>query len=212
MKNFILFIFIGILIPIVTSAQIGDSCSTAVPMPYSNNSILTGNILTGGIRWFTFIPLTSEVEITLTNTDFANGHIHDLLLMEGLCNLKYFTIGYDNGNDTVLKIIAHDLVVGVPYLISTIRQRTTSCKSLKCEGLSPAAKFDLQVESLLPPIVTDSNGIVFLNGVASHVKNEVIIRISKTYLKMNSVDNTNQNDMPVPVLFNLLCYRKWLML
>lgn len=183
----------------ITFAQIGDSCSTAIPMPYSSNSILTGNILTGGIMWFTFIPQTPEVKITLKNTDFANGHIHDLLLMEGLCNLKYFTIGYDNGNDTVLNIIAHDLIVGVPYLISTIRERTTSCTSLKCEGLSPVAKFDLQVESLPPPVITDTNGIVFLNGVASHVKNEVIIRISKTYLKMNSVDNVNQDDKPVSV-------------
>jgi subtilisin family serine protease len=198
MKKFTLILSI-ILSSITVSAQVGDSCSAAIPMPYSNNSILTGNILTGGIRWFTFIPQTSEVKITLKNTDLANGHIHDLLLMEGLCNLKYFTIGYDNGNDTVLNIIAHDLIVGVPYLISTIRERTTSCRSLKCEGLAPAAKFDLQVESLPPPVVTDSNGIVFLNGVASHVKNEVVIRISKTYLKMNNVDNVNQNDKPVPV-------------
>lgn len=192
-------IILSFLFSSITFAQIGDSCSTAIPMPYSNNSILTGNVLTGGIRWFTFIPQTSEVKITLKNTDFANGHIHDLLLMEGLCSLKYFTIGYDNGNDTVLNIIAHDLVVGVPYLISTIRQRTTSCTSLKCEGLSPVAKFDLQVESLPPPVITDTNGIVFLNGIASHVKNEVIIRISKTYLKMNSVDNINQDDKPVSV-------------
>ena len=182
----------------VSYSQIGDSCSTAIPMPYSNNSILTGNILTGGVRWFTFIPLNSEVEITLTNTDFANGHIHDLLLMEGLCNLKYFTIGFDNGNDTVLKIIVHDLIVGVPYLIATIRERT-NCESVKCKGFSPAAKFDLQVQSLTPPVVTELNGIVFLNGKASHIKNEVIVRISKTYLKMNSVDNTSQDDMPVPV-------------
>lgn len=182
-----------------TFSQIGDSCSTAIPMPYSTNSILTGNVLTGGIMWFTFIPQTPEVKITLKNVDIANGHIHDLLLMEGLCNLKYFTIGYDNGSDTVLNIIAHDLVVGVPYLISVIRQRTTSCTSLKCEGLSPVAKFDLQVESLPPPVITDTNGIVFLNGIASHVKNEVIIRISKTYLKMNSVDNVNQDDKPVSV-------------
>ncbi|MBW6484054.1 MAG: S8 family peptidase [Vicingaceae bacterium] len=200
MKTIALFLTtIFITLTEVSYSQIGDSCSTAIPMPYSNNSILTGNILTGGIRWFTFIPLTPEVEITLTNTDLANGHIHDLLLMEGLCNLKYFTIGFDNGNDTVLKIIAHDLIVGVPYLISTIRERATSCESVRCKGFAPAAKFDLQVQSLLPPVVSDSNGIVFLNGVASHVKNEVIIRISKTYLKMNSVDNTSQNDMPIPV-------------
>ncbi|HLG39164.1 MAG TPA: S8/S53 family peptidase [Chitinophagaceae bacterium] len=176
------------------AVAVGDSCSAAIPMPYSPNSVIMGNILPGTIRWFTFIPITPEIKITLTNTTPVGGHIHDLLLMEGLCNPKYFVIGYDRGNDTVLTIVVHDLIVGIPYFIVTMRE------IVGCPGcIGPAANFDLQVQSLPPPVMSDTNGIIFLNGIASHKKNEVVLRINKLYLKMNAVDNLVQDDMPVPV-------------
>jgi subtilisin family serine protease len=173
----------------------GDSCANAIPMPYSANSFINGNVLTAlDSRWFAFVPLTTEVNIKLTNTNPVAGHIHDLLLVEGVCNPRYFVIGHDFGAGPVLSINVHEVIPGVPYYIVAMRERG-SCP--KCG--TPGASFDLTAQSLAPPVITETNGIIYLNGVASHKKGEIILRINKSYLKMNAVNNLGQDDKPMPV-------------
>ncbi|MHB8260872.1 MAG: S8 family serine peptidase [Bacteroidia bacterium] len=182
----------------------GDSCGNAIPMPYSANSALTNITQIKGAYWFTFVPLTTEIKITLTNNSLPASHIHDLILVEGFC-IKYFAIGHDESDtDTTLTIQVHDLVVGMPYFIVTVRERPNCIECCTAAGCSaPTANFNLQVQSLPPPIITiDTNNVVYLNGVPSHVKNQVIMRINKINLKMNNVDNLSQQDKPIPVFVN----------
>ncbi|MBA3664569.1 MAG: S8 family peptidase [Bacteroidetes bacterium] len=173
---------------------IGDSCSVAIPMPYSANSNISGNLTFNGQTWFSFVPLTSEVQIKLTNLTPNGGHVHDLILFEGFCNPKNFIVGKDSRNDSVLKIQMHDLVVGLPYYILVMGDRT---ECIRCTA--GGAMFNLNVKSIAPPVQTTTNNVVFLNGQPSHIKNEVIIRISKLYLKMNAINNLSQQDKPITV-------------
>lgn len=185
MKKEILILLLCILS--TTIFALGDSCTVAIPMPYTANSSITGNSLTGDQRWFTFVPLTSEVEIKLTNTNPTSGHIHDMVLFEGMCHPKFFTIGRDTRGDTTLKIQMHDLIVGIPYFIRVSRERPTCSKCT-----SGAAAFDLNVNSITPPTLTTSGDIIFYNGKPSHVKGEVVARINKTYLVMSAINDVTQ--------------------
>ncbi len=193
----ILFILFIALCSKTASAQ-GDSCGNAIPMPYSAISILPGNILAAGqLRWYSFVPLTTEIDIKLTNTNPSAGHVHDILLAEGMCSLRYHYIANSKlggHTDSTLDIHMHDLVVGVPYYLLVMREHP-SC--LQCNVST--ATFDLEVQSQSPPSVTVINNFVYLNGTPSHKKNEVSLRINKDFLKMTNVDNTTMIDKPMTV-------------
>lgn len=196
----LLFTIVSTFTSLISVAQ-GDSCEAAIPMPYSNVSQLNGIIQATPDMWFTFVPLTTEVRITLKNTHQPVGHIHDLELFEGICNNPVVIgHGYARSIDTIITIEVHDLVVGAPYFLMTMRDRITCIDCCPSRNCASFAKFDLQVESLVPPVATeDTNKVIYLNGQPSHRKNEVVLRINKTFLKMNAVDNTNFVTKPMTV-------------
>ena len=171
--------------PLITNTPTGDTCFAAIVMPSGATSTLTGQTQSTGHKWFTFTPTTPEVQITLTNTSMGSNHIHDIVLLEGLC-YQYMNAGHDSSRtDTTLTIRLHEALVGVPYYIMTFREHTD------CYMCSSPANFNLKVESLTPPTQTVSNGIVFFNGYADHMKEEVIISVAKAHLNMSNVDNTS---------------------
>jgi len=161
----------------------GDACSTAIIMPNSTNPELTGQTQSIGRQWYKFIPQAPEIKITLTNTSMGSNHIHDIVLSEGSCRFNQ-SVGYDSSRThKTLTIILHEALVGVPYFISTFRERTN------CSLCSLPANFNLMVQSLPSPIQTESNGIVYLNEKPSHKSEQVIIRIDKKHLNAGNVNN-----------------------
>ncbi|MHB8261736.1 MAG: S8 family serine peptidase [Bacteroidia bacterium] len=185
----------------------GDSCGNAIPMPHSANSALTNFVQTKGATWFSFTPLTTEIKITLTNTNLGTNHIHDLVLMQGPCAVRYFPIGYDklinDKTDTTLTIIIHDLTLGIPCFIVTVRERPTCLKCCTAAGCSsPTANFNLLAQSLPPPVKSITHGVLSLNGVPTCMSNQVIIRVNNRYLRMNNVNNTGIQTAPVPTFLD----------
>jgi|GEM_PF-2217310 len=171
--------------PLINNTPTGDTCFAAYVMPSGATSTLTGQTQSTGHKWYTFTPTTPEVKITLTNTSMGSNHIHDIVLLEGLC-YQYMNVGHDSSRtDTTLTIRLHEALVGVPYYIMTFREHTN------CTMCSSSANFNLKVESLTPPVQTVSNGIVFFNGYADHMKEQVVISVQKAHLNLTNVDNTS---------------------
>ncbi len=172
--------------PLITNTPNGDTCFAAIPMPSGATSTLTGQTQSTGRKWYTFTPTTPEIKITLTNTSMGSNHIHDLILLEGLC-YDYINAGYDSSRtDNTLTITLHEALVGSPYFISTFRERT-DC--YMCGASS--ANFDLKVQCLPNPVQTVSSGVVSLNGIPSHKAEQVIIRVNKNHLNLTNVNNTS---------------------
>ncbi|MFI5141825.1 MAG: hypothetical protein ACHQII_05670, partial [Bacteroidia bacterium] len=162
--------------PLITNTPNGDTCFSAIPMPSGATSTLTGQTQSTGGKWYTFTPTTPEIRITLTNTSMGSNHIHDLVLLEGLC-YEHLSVGYDSSRvDNTLRITLHEALVGAPYFIETFRTRTN------CTMCNSPANFNLTVECLPNPVQTVSSGVVSLNGTPSHGAEQVIIRIDKNHL------------------------------
>ena len=184
MKASIFFITILIaLFSFCSHTTDGGACSTAITMPNSANPELTGQTQSIGRQWYKFIPQASEIKITLTNTSMGSNHIHDIVLSEGSCHSNQ-NVGYDSSRTRkTLTIILHEAIVGVPYFISTFRERKN------CSMCSSPANFNLMVQSLPSPIQTVSDGVVYLNGKPSHKSEQVIIRIDKKHLNASNINN-----------------------
>lgn len=169
-----------------SSNQSGDSCQNSIIMPSGATSNITGFTQTKRVTWFAYTPTTSEIKITLKNTAMGPTHIRALALMEGACAL-HTSAGLDSSaTDTTLTITLHEAQVGVPYFIATINDLQT-CPTCT---YSPTT-FNLQAQSLALPARTVSNGRVFLNGIASHMDKQIIIRVDKSHLIMSNVNNTS---------------------
>ena len=155
-------------------------------MPDSTTSILTGQTQSTGNKWYRFTPKTSEIKITLTNTNMSSNHIHDIMLFEGTCN-KHQGVGHDSAwRNTTLTLTLHEAQVGTPYFIETFRQRSN------CSLCSPSsANFNIKVQNLPTPVQTVTNSVVYLNGKPSHKSEEVIIRIDKKHLNADNINNTS---------------------
>lgn len=171
------------------------ACATAIQLT-TGNSCLTQETLTGTEKWYYFIPDSSSVEIVVTNLTPNTGHIHNIILSTGICYVRLYPIASNSiePNDTTITIKINDLIVGTPHYIELMRAQP-DCP--KC--INGSAIYNLCVYNIPKPIETDSNGVVFLDGKPSHMKNQVILRINKIYLKMNAVNNTSQVDKTMPV-------------
>jgi hypothetical protein len=187
MKASIFFITILItLFSFFSHTPNGDTCSTSIIMPDSTTSILIGQTQSTGHKWYTFTPKTSEIKITLTNTNMGSNHIHDIMLFEGTCN-KHQGVGHDSAwRNTTLTLTLHEAQVGTPYFIETFRQRSN------CSLCSPSsANFNIKVQNLPAPIQTVTNSLVYLNEKPSHKSEQVIIRIDKKHLVADNINNTS---------------------
>jgi hypothetical protein len=172
--------------PLYASNHQGDSCYNSVTMPSGATSTITGFSQTKRATWFAFTPTTSEVKVTLTNTSMGSYHIRAIALMEGSC-LQSNSAGLDSSaTDTTLRIVLHEAQIGTPYFVVTVMD-LQSCNSCT---YTPTT-FNLQVQSLTPPVQTVSSGVVSMNGVPSHMKQQIIIRVNKAHLNMSNVNNTS---------------------
>ena len=187
MKAIVFFITILIaLFSLRSHTPNGDTCFAAIIVPDSTNSILNGQTQSTGHKWYTFTPKTSEIKITLTNTNMSSNHIHDIMLFEGTC-YKNHGVGHDSAwRNTTLTLKLHEAQVGKPYFIETFRQ-TSNCSL--CSASS--ANFNIKVQSLPAPVQTVTNSVVYLNGKPSHKSEQVIIRIDKKYLNAGNINNTS---------------------
>ncbi len=163
---------------------------TAIPI--SSDTCIYSDTMSTRERWYVVTPDSSSMSITITNLTPTGGHIHDVMVIEGMFPhtfpLAPVASLHNDTSSVPISITLNDLFVGIPIYISISRGHNLA----GCAGCSPlsTAEYNLCTQNLTAPIRTvDANGNVFYNGGPQYKANQVIIKFMDSTLILSIINN-----------------------
>ncbi len=127
------------------------SCITATAMP-AGNSGMYDRPFTGTTRWFSFVALASDINISTHCSNHASdSHLHKLALFSGSCgNLVALDSAVASGSsDSVLVLSATGLTANATYYLRLTNDETSCSRCSQTTGT-----FDLSLVNQLAPLST----------------------------------------------------------